>query len=372
MCENSTAGPEFLKTQMTLELRIEQIGDMHIKPYAELSRSEYGDTAAVSRLDHLRWKFLDNPQGPSVGIHLYREDHLAGRMVALSRQFVYRGRIFKAAHIVDFLVHSKERSMNALFQLASGLRGLTNFDFLLIMSPNSAGAAVWEKFVKMRGYFELDVAIAPLRPVALLRSAGKIRNDAMARFLDPTWYLLSSAAFRVAGSFRGVSVETRWPERKEIEGLLEADWGQQIVGVRTAEFLEWRYRRGPVFRYEVHFLRDRGELCGYFVTRRTAYEGIDCLFVVDAFGRPDVRPSAWRAVSSASIATIRGKSPEMAMILGNAQWGPLAAVNHIPYISVPMERLPRKTTVYAQWMTEPAFDIRQDNFYVALGDSDVV
>jgi len=28
--------------------------------------------------------------------------------------------------------------------------------------------------------------------------------------------------------------------------------------------------------------------------------------------------------------------------------------------------------VYAQWITEQAFDIRRDNFYVALGDSDVI
>jgi hypothetical protein len=357
---------------MSLELRVEQIGEMHIEPYAELSRSEYGDNAAISRPDHLRWKFLDNPQGPSVGIHLYRENQLAGRMVALTRQFVHKGRIFKAAHIVDFLVHPRERSMNALLQLASGLKKLTNFDFFLVMSPNPAGAAVWEKFVKMRGYFELNVAVAPLRPVALLHATGKIRSDAMAPFLDPPWRLLSEAAFRIAGSFSAVSVETRWPERKDIDRLFEVEWGHQIVGLRTAEFLDWRYRRGPVFRYKVFFLRDKGELCGYFVTRRAAYDGIDCLFVVDAFGRLDVKPSAWRTVSSASIATVGGKSPEMALILGNTDWGPLAAVNQIPYLSVPVRRLPRRTTVYAEWRTEPGFDIRQDNFYIVLGDSDVV
>ncbi|MGA8727939.1 MAG: hypothetical protein WB608_04250, partial [Terracidiphilus sp.] len=69
---------------MDLELRIEQIGEEHIEPYARLSRVEYGDEAAVSQASHLRWKFIENPQGPSVGIHLYKHGQLVARMVALT------------------------------------------------------------------------------------------------------------------------------------------------------------------------------------------------------------------------------------------------------------------------------------------------
>jgi hypothetical protein len=62
----------------------------------------------------------------------------------------------------------------------------------------------------------------------------------------------------------------------------------------------------------------------------------------------------------------------MAIILGNTEWGPLEAVSRLPFLAVPPRFLPRKTMVYAQWITEQAFDIRRDNFYVALGDSDVI
>ena len=357
---------------MSLELRIEQIEEQHIEPYMRLSRSEYGEAAAVSQYDHLRWKFIENPQGPSIGIHLYKDGELVGRMAALTRTFAYRGRRFRAAHIVDFLVHPQHRGMNSLFQLARGLKRLSGFDFLLIMAPNPAGAAVWEQFVKMREYFDLSVAAAPLRPIALLHSSGKIRSGILAPVIDPLWKLLCGVAFRLMGFSRRISITTEWPRPDEFDQMSANDWGDRVIGLRSAEFLEWRYRRSPVFRYNVYFLREDGELRGYFVTRRAVYDGIDCLFVVDAFGRSDMREKAWRVASNAGVRRAGDSSPEMAMILGNTAWGPLAAVNRIPFLKVPPRFLPRKTAIYAEWRTEPAFEIREDNFYVALGDSDVV
>jgi hypothetical protein len=357
---------------MNLELRIEQIGDEHIEPYKHLSRAEYGDAAAISQASHLRWKFIENPQGPSVGIHLYQDGELVARMAALTRQFLHREKVYKAAHIVDFLVHPKARGMDSLFQLVAGLKQLSGFDFLLMLAPNPAGTAVWEKLLRMRGNFDLDVAVAPLRPAALLQSAGKLRTRAFAPLLDWPWRLLLGVASGLVGCLNHVRVETDWPEATEIERMLSSDLGDRAVGLRSAEYLEWRYRRSPVFRYKVFFLRVRGELSGYFVTRRTIYDGMDCLFVVDAFGRPQLMPASWRVASLTEISQASKDGAEMAMIIGNTEWGSLSAVNGIPFLTVPPRFLPHKTTVYAQWLTPQGFDIRRDSFFVALGDCDVI
>jgi hypothetical protein len=357
---------------LTLELRVERFGEEHIQPYVRLSRAEYGDHAAVSQENHLRWKFLENPQGPSVGIHLYRGGELVGRMVALARQFRQRDKVYLAAHIVDFLVHPDERGMPALLQLVLGLKQLSGFDFLLIMAPNPAGAAVWEKFVRMRGYFDLDAAVIPLRPAAFLQSTGKLRTGKLGAVLDWPWRLLTAAAARVGGSLSRIRVETEWPKPNELDRLLSADWGNRIVGNRSAEFLDWRYRRSPVFRYSVSFLREKGELRGYFVTRRTVYNGLDCLFVVDAFGLPDLTSASWRAASLAETSRAAVDGAEIVMLLGNTAWGALSGVCGLPFLRVPPRLLPRRTTVYAQWVGSPGFEIRRDNFYCSLGDSDVI
>jgi len=357
---------------MDLELRIERVGEEHIEPYARLSRAEYGDEAAVSQPSHLRWKFIENPQGPSIGIHLYKRGGLVARMVALTRQFVHRDKYYKAAHIVDFLVHPSERGMNSLLQLVVGLKQLSGFDFLLIMAPNAAGAAVWEKFVKMHGYFDLDVALAPLRPAAVLQTSGKFRTGPLAPIVDWPWRLFIGAATWLGSRLGHAQIETEWPEAHELAKMLCANWGDRVIGLRSPEFLEWRYRRSPVFRYNVCFIRENGTLRGYFVTRRAVYEGMDCLFIVDAFGQPQLASASWRTASLANISLASRGGAEMATMLGNTGWGPLCASKTMPFFAVPPRYLPRKTTVYAQWITQPGFEIRRDNFYVALGDSDVI
>lgn len=210
---------------MELELRVERIGDDHIEPYARLSRAEYGDEAAVSQVSHLRWKFIENPQGPSMGIHLYRQGELVARMVALTRQFVHRQKCYKAAHIVDFLVHPNERGMASLLQLVVGLKRLSGFDFLLITAPNAAGATVWEKFLKMQGSFDLDVAVAPLRPAAALESTGKFRSGPFAPILDWPWRLFIGATTWLGSRLGDAQIETKWPQASELEQMLLADWG---------------------------------------------------------------------------------------------------------------------------------------------------
>jgi hypothetical protein len=357
---------------MTTELRIERIGDEHIEPYAQLSRAEYGSEAAVSQTNHLRWKFIENPQGPSTGVHLYKNGELVGRMVALARQFVHQGKLYKAAHIVDFLVHPRERGMNSLFQLAVGLKRISGFDFLLIMAPNRAGAEVWEKFVRMPRHFNLDVSVAVLRPAALLESTRKLHSGAFAPIFDLPWRLFVGATTWLGSCLKHVQIETEWPQGAELDRMLAADWGDRVVGLRTAGFLEWRYRRSPLFRYKVFFLREKGVLLGYFVTRRTVYDGMDCLFIVDAFGSPQLTSASWRAATRTEISAASVDGAEMAMIFGNTDWGSISAVSGIPFLAVHPRFLPRRMTLFAQWLSPPGFEIRRDNFYVALGDSDVI
>ena len=357
---------------MGLELRVETFSEEHIEPYVRLSRVEYGDHAAVSQANHLRWKFIENPQGLSIGINLYDAGELVGRMVALPRKFLFQGKTFTAAHIVDFLVHPQNRGMESLLQLVTGLKKLSGFDLQLIMAPNPAGAAVWEKFVKMPGHFDLDVAMVPLRPAAILQSSGKLQSGKFGQLLEWPWRFLMRTANSTGAALNRIKVESKWPDPAELDQLHNLNSEDRVVGLRSAAYIEWRYRQSPVFQYNVSFLRDKGALCGYFVTRRTVYNGFDCLFVVDAFGRPELTAGEWRAASSRQVAQASADGAEMAMILGNTGCGSLAAASGMPFLTVPQRFLPRKTTVYAQWISSPGFPIRRDNFCVALGDSDVI
>jgi hypothetical protein len=154
--------------------------------------------------------------------------------------------------------------------------------------------------------------------------------------------------------------------------MLSVGPSSQAIGFRSADYLDWRYRRSPVFKYNMSFVREHEDLIGYVVTRRALHDGIDCTFVVDAFCRPGTKLRSLQAAAHAEISRAAQSGSQLALIMGNRAWGPLSAISGLPFLKVPSRVLPRKTAVFAEWLTSAAFEIRRDNFYVSLGDSDVI
>ena len=357
---------------MTLELRVERFGEEHIEPYVRLSRAEYGDHAAVSQENHLRWKFMENPQGPSVGIHLYAGEQLVGRLVAMPRDFLYRGRTYKAAYMADLVVEREYRGMLPLLQLMQGLKQLSGFDFIAV-TPNPAGAEVWEKFAKMPAHFDLAVAALPLRPARVADTSGKLKFGRLAPLVDWPANALLRGFGGLASLFVGGELEARWPDAIELDSLFATVAGEdKATGRRDAAFLEWRFRRSPVFRYGTLFLRDRGELAGYVVMRHSEYGGYQCNFIVDAFARPDLTARLWRALRLRAIRDSAREGVEMAMAIGNLKCGALAKLARPPFFAIPARFLPRVMKLYAQWLTAPEFSFQPEAFTLSLGDCDIV
>jgi len=355
-----------------LQLQVEPIEERHVEPYVRLACREYGSDVPDAQPAHVRWKFLQNPQGVSIGIHLYEGGELVGRMAATPRRFLQEGKTYTAAYIVDLLVHRKHRGMIALLQLVEGLEKLAGFDFVMVIMPNQAGSEVWEKFAKLPRNFELDVAVVPLRPAKLLRKWSK----RVPSFTPPVADLLwrgAVAGLSALGVFSGRNtVQTSWPCASEIEDMLSAAWGEPASGERTPAFMEWRFRRSPVWKYDICFLRDHGRLSGYFATRRTVYNGYDSRFVVDAFGRPELKRSEWAGVLRRLSWREALGNADMIVLIGNNSCGRLWAVPPVPFLTVPHRFLPRNTTVFAKWLSKPAFSFRPGAFRLTLADSDLV
>ena len=350
------------------ETCVETLTEAHIDPYARLSRIEYGEAAPVAQPAHLRWKFLDNPHGRSVGLHVYRGAELVGRLVAMSRRFVHGGRSYTAAQFVDLLVHPDHRGMTPILRLVDGFRQLTGFDFVLMVSPNQP--EITEAFFKVPPCFELDVALVPLRPARLVSGQGSFPADRVAPLIDWPWRLLMAGGAALGSGLCGGSLSMDWPDDRELGDLLASRWDPEVVGERGLEFLDWRFRRSPIFKYDVRFIRRGGRLSGYLATRRSVYRGYDCEFIVDAFSRRETgRKDAARAtLSTLREAALRGA--EMAMAVGNTEGGPLAAATPLPFLKVPRRFRPRNTTVYAKWLSEPAFALDAATLHLTLADYD--
>jgi hypothetical protein len=357
-------------TQSGYKLIVEPFEDRHVAPYARLSRAEYGPDAAVSQPAHLRWKFLENPAGPAQGIHLYAGDELVARMTAMPRRFRFDGKTYTGAHLVDLLVHPQHRGMPPLLQLAQGLRELRGFDFRLL-TPNEKAFTFWKTFVKMPAHFDLDVAVAPLRPAKLLHTAGKFPVQAAIPFVDATWRALAGTAATLSAALSDIAVCDAWPDRATLEALLQMDRPGHAMGERRVDFLEWRFRRSPVFKYDVRFLYRNRRLIGYYATRRQDYHGYDCRFLVDIFLAPDATNVGGKIVADIVRHEARGGGAAAVMAFGNAGCGPLAAAARW-LVTIPEGKLPRKTTLFADWLSPQAFAFSREALCLTLADFDMI
>ncbi len=357
---------------MSLDVRVEKVEERHIEKYAALSRTEYGVHAAVSQPEHLRWKYLENPAGPSVGFHLYNGEQLVGRMVAMPRDVIHRGTCYKAAYMADLLVERSFRGMTSLLHIFGGLKSLAGFNLILV-TPNAAGAVVWEKFAKVPLQFDLDVAALPFRPARILQTTGKVKMGRMAFLADSPWGMVLRGLTSILPTVSGVTIDGEWPSAAELDRLQALyDPTDVAFGLRSPPYLEWRYRNSPIFKYDTWFLRRSHKLIGYVVTRRAQYEGHDCRFVVDAFCEPYLASNIQRETRFAVCRKGSSEGADMAIAIGNCTYGPLAQFSRFPFRRVPRKLLPRSTNLYAKWLTDPGFPLTPSRLFFSLGDCDMV
>jgi hypothetical protein len=191
----------------------------------------------------------------------------------------------------------------------------------------------------------------------------------------------ADAVLRLIGAFarlrpfaaRDLRLERAWPSPAELDELFMNPPAAPAAGVRDRDFLEWRFARSPVFRYDVRFVYKAGRLAGYVASRRTVYGGYDTAFVVDAFGSPlldarDWSEVAWRLMGE----QLRADGPALLMIVANLTAGPLAALARAPFIRVPKGRLPQPAPVFAQWWSAPRFAFAADSLALSLADCDML
>ena len=82
----------------------ELINTQIIKKYILLSKTEYSIKNPISKEDHLKWKYLQNPEGFSYGINGYCENKLIARISYQKKIFFLKIRLLKELISVIFLL----------------------------------------------------------------------------------------------------------------------------------------------------------------------------------------------------------------------------------------------------------------------------
>jgi hypothetical protein len=217
------------------------------------------------------WLYESNPAGEAI-LHLLREndsDQLVGSTAAFPRTLHSRGEPLNAAIAGDLMVVQRHRSAGPAILLQKALLATCTGQHLDIVYgfPNPKSTPVMLRV----GY---EPVASLLQLILPLKSHYFLRKHIRAPWLSRPTSLLVDVALR----FRpGIKRHERSSPRDcfvtdSFDREFDEFWGRvasryALIGEKSAEYLDWRYRQCPVRTYRVFGVRESAAspLLGYLV-----------------------------------------------------------------------------------------------------------
>lgn len=203
-------------------------------------------------LAYWRWQNLENPSGVRIRLAMAEDGRLAAYLGGVAQRARMRGEPSAFSQSVDGFAHPDWRR-------TLKKRGVYA-DTLMSYNHTYSGPP-----------FREDVFVWGLPVLAAWRVG---RAHCQQRIVRNQNKLVADLERVRLGAAGGVEVEEveRFPE--EVDGLFAtAHAPHEIIAVRDAPQLNWRFADHPEFRYRIALARSAGRLVGYAVYRAAVYDG---------------------------------------------------------------------------------------------------
>ena len=176
--------PEFIVIQ-------ELINNQIIKKYILLSQTEYSNKNPISQENHLRWKYLENPEGFSYGINGYCEDKLIARISYQKEKIFLKNKIIKGANLCDLLIHKNNRKLDNFLKLTSQffIRKDIPESELSIMIPNEISINIYKKILNLNPIGSLELRVIPIIDSIINKKLNVKITNFLSYFIINFYYL---------------------------------------------------------------------------------------------------------------------------------------------------------------------------------------
>lgn len=233
--------------------------------------------------DHFEWLYRDNPDGAARAWFVLDDatGEAIGAAAAFPREVWVQGEKLVCWNLGDFAIGAKHRSLGPALMLqraclAEIMEGDVPFAY---DHPSCNMMAIYERI----GF---RVTGRVTRFVRLLRLDEKVKGFWKERWVGTGVIALGNLALSLGrrGSlqrdgYQAVLLEGRFDRRfTELEERVSPHL--KIVGRRTTDYLNWRYRDNPLAWFQVIALEDNGHLLGYAVWKERGKEAT----LMDLFG----------------------------------------------------------------------------------------
>jgi GNAT superfamily N-acetyltransferase len=270
----------------------------------ELVRLLKEHLTARSDLPRFRWFYADNPHGRGLAwfAHDTDKDLCIGSGSVIPRRVYVEGAERLVSVMADFWVHPDYRTLGPAVKLQRAcIDGLASQAYAFIDYPQQSMSAVYKR-LRLLGDDRLAQFARPLRIDHHLakrlrsRTLGRIAGAPINGMLALRDALRSRLPDCDITPFEGNFGE----EFTELAARVAPSYGVHVV--RSAPYLNWRYREHYFLKHHVFVARRRGALRAYAITTATD----DLPTLVDVFGEPDPGLIRELLFATASILRARG------------------------------------------------------------------
>ena len=120
-----------------------------ISKHVLLNKSEFLKSNPVCQYKHLKWKYLENPNGESFGINGYHNRELTSKIAYQKKIFHYKNKTLAGANLCDLIIKKKFRNIDVFLQLTNQffIKKDINRSELSIMVPNEISINLYKKLL---------------------------------------------------------------------------------------------------------------------------------------------------------------------------------------------------------------------------------
>jgi Acetyltransferase (GNAT) domain len=228
----------------------------------DLARKYLNEKADEQRF---RWLYRENPFGPARAWVACKTDaEPVGMAAVFPRQIYCEGAVVPGCVLGDLCIATKYRSLGPALQLQRAcLECVRSGDFALAYDfPNATTLGIYR-------HLGIQPAATSFRMAKPLRADEKVKSVLPSRILSRPAAAVANLALSLteqrSGDVPGVEFQLEnapcSSEYSDMAGRIGSSLG--ACTVRSAEYLNWRYRRHPHRKYEFFVARRDTELLAY-------------------------------------------------------------------------------------------------------------
>lgn len=352
-------------------ISIEIFGKESIGEQVAVGASVYSSPEVLNQ-EHLSWKHLKNPYGPSMSVSLRNEfDALVGRSFIQPRTFWVNSAIScRGATITDLVVKPTERNASTLIGMTRAIKSPEGFD-LVIHTSNDVSDVIYRKLFKFPIAFTLAAVGLPIRVSNILKP--HLKNDSLRKVMELLvspwrWALRTSAV--LMGVISGVSLGAE-PTNSAMSELFQEF--RQHAGShfeRSERFLNWRFSEGPLFNGRIEWVWVNGQCLGYLAFKQVDLGGLKVLVIMDAVLRRQLTPIEAIALKFISTGLAVAGSCDAIFSLANTANSALKWLAGFPFAQIPDRHLPHSTPIFIHGSNEYRSLEKRADLFFTLADLD--